>query len=363
MAHATATDTRGLDAGRDPKRLAVARYTVWGSFLGLAWGLSLRAWMTVLAVDFGDWPEFTHRGTFGGVIGPALVMGAALGWAEAVRRTGGRPGWRWAASAPLLTAAPAAIITPGFVETLLEDGRGSGALGVAALGLTGGYAISGRGPAWTRACAAVVPAVVTTAMAWFVLFDGVDTLEARSLFVALMFLVLMAVLVLAASIPHRRVMTADPTDARTSPVTGTGTARQPAPTPAGSGTPTRFRVGWGVLLALAGSQTVHSLVLALIDTADWVAAHAGWTAMAAITLAVLVVPYRARETWAWFTLWAFVVAHAVVGLTELDEPAIGYWYLGVAVVMGVAQWLTWPDVAAVRRRLSPRGRGRAPVRP
>ena len=171
--------------------------------MGLAWGLALRSWMAVLALGFGDWPVFTVRGTFAAVVAPAVVMGAVLGWAEHARRTGGK-GWRWAALAPLLLVLPPAVLLPGFIETLLDTGEGSGAIGVALVGVAGGYAVSGRGPRWARALAGVAPVAVSGAMLWFLFVDGMDPDPARRWFGAALLGVLLVLLVAACSLPHRR---------------------------------------------------------------------------------------------------------------------------------------------------------------
>jgi len=43
--------------------------------------------------------------TWGFILLPGLLIGALLGWAEFLRRTGGRPRWRWLTLSPLLFAA------------------------------------------------------------------------------------------------------------------------------------------------------------------------------------------------------------------------------------------------------------------
>jgi len=55
--------------------VATGRLVAAGIVLGLAWGGSLRAWMTLLAIGFGDAPGYSWNGTFGGVILPAGIIG------------------------------------------------------------------------------------------------------------------------------------------------------------------------------------------------------------------------------------------------------------------------------------------------
>ena len=181
-----------------------ARAIAIGAFLGLFWGVSMRAWMTVLAFEFGDWPIYTARGTFVSVVAPAAAMGALLGWAEAARRDGGRRGWRWATLAPLLMVVPTALMTPAFVKDLLSTGLGSGAITVGLIGLLGGYAVSGRGPLWARLPAGTLALAPMLSLTYFLYLDVPESITASRVFGAVMLWVLVTALVAAASIPHRR---------------------------------------------------------------------------------------------------------------------------------------------------------------
>ena len=82
------------------------RRVVAGAFLGLAWGAALRAWMTLLALEFGDRPQYTWLGTFGAILLPTALMGAVLGWAAYATETSAETlagkRWRWAISSPLV---------------------------------------------------------------------------------------------------------------------------------------------------------------------------------------------------------------------------------------------------------------------
>ncbi len=161
-----------------------------GAVTGIAWAASLRGFMAELA---GPDSVFTFGGTFGIIIPAGLITGALLGWAEYQRRAGRR--YR------LLIAAPLLI---GIMPVVLTAQLDTGPLTLAAIGLAGGYSVSGRGLAWVRIVAgaaafAIVPVTflaprpsylsVTTAHgAWFATL-------ASSLFVTL---------ALASSIPMRR---------------------------------------------------------------------------------------------------------------------------------------------------------------
>lgn len=129
-----------------------------GTLLGIVWACGLRGWMMQLA---GPDSTVTWTGTFAAVLLPGAVVGGLLGWAEHLRRTGGRR--RWLALAPLLFPV-AALSLPGAIGTLFATGMGGGAIGITLFGMLGGASMSGRGPRWLRlvggaAAFSVVPAV------------------------------------------------------------------------------------------------------------------------------------------------------------------------------------------------------------
>lgn len=98
-----------------------------GAGLGLAWGAGWRGWMAVLA---GEASRFTWSGTFAGVLLPATLVGASLGWAEHARCSGGTARRRWTALTPLLFVALPALVQDDFVAQL-QTGLGTGAIATA----------------------------------------------------------------------------------------------------------------------------------------------------------------------------------------------------------------------------------------
>lgn len=111
-----------------------------GTTCGIAWAAGCRGYMVELAgpaATVGWW------GTFGAILFPGAIVGGLLGWAEALRRAGGRRGWRWLALAPLAFAI-APQLMPGAIAALLTEGLGGAAIAVALMGIGGGYALSRR---------------------------------------------------------------------------------------------------------------------------------------------------------------------------------------------------------------------------
>jgi hypothetical protein len=187
----------GVRGHRSPTRLLLL-----GALLGLAWACGLRGFMAEVAGDDSgvDWGM-----TFGYILLPGVVTGPLLGWAEHLRASCGRRGWRWLTLAPLTFTAVLFSEGPlGFLG-IFEDGIGGGAIGVPLYGIVGGYALSGRGPLWGRvvcgllACT-VVPIWALTVTS-FAPHLAIDT--PRGAWVALHYYSLILILMLACSIPHR----------------------------------------------------------------------------------------------------------------------------------------------------------------
>lgn len=104
-----------------------------------------------------------------------------------------------------------------------------------------------------------------------------------------------------------------------------------------AGTSTAFRVGWWVLLVLTFLFILNHLAgtVAFANNDDERLMFVGFAALGIVSLAVLLIPYRARESWPWWVSWAQPLALAVP--IVLFRDGIGVFSLVVAVVMAVAQ--------------------------
>ncbi|TVU61974.1 hypothetical protein FQP90_12965 [Paenarthrobacter nitroguajacolicus] len=203
--------------------------TALGTTGGIAWAAGFRGYMAELAgpASTVDW-----WGTFGALILPGAFAGGLLGWAEALRRTGGRQHWRWLALAPLAFAV-APMLLPGAVPALLTQGLGGGAIAVALMAIGGGYALSHRGPLWSRLACGITSAALLAALALAgpgIAGQALALTEPRGAWVAVLVVSFVTVLALASSIPHRPVVTAgDPLV----PLRSTGLARDGVRPPLG----------------------------------------------------------------------------------------------------------------------------------
>ena len=181
---------------------SLIRGTLLGAGLGLTWGAGWRGWMAVLA---GEGSRFTWSGTFAGVLLPATLVGAALGWAEHVRRSGDADPRRWTALTPLLFVALPALVQADFVAQL-RTGLGTGAIGTALIGMLGGYAIAGRGPRWAILLARLLMAALVAATIAGAFLAAAEPRQGAKTpsgaYLALTFLAFCSLLAWACAIPH-----------------------------------------------------------------------------------------------------------------------------------------------------------------
>jgi len=174
-----------------------------GAVCGLAWATGLRGFMAQIA---GSESGVDWLGTFGWILLPGVLVGALFGWAEHLRRAGGRRGWRWLALAPLLFSS---VLVPGLwdISSMFQGGVGGGAIGVPVLGMLGGYALSGRGPVLGRLISGLL--ALSSIPVWALVASSINPGLAldtpRGAWVALYYYSFLAVLVIACAIPHRAV--------------------------------------------------------------------------------------------------------------------------------------------------------------
>jgi hypothetical protein len=105
------------------------------------------------------------------------------------------------------------------------------------------------------------------------------------------------------------------------------------------------RIAWTVLLALAALWTLNHLVGTFFYAGD--SPRLLFVLLAVVDLAatlVLLFPYRRRRLWAWLFVWVEVATIASVFFWADRE--IGIWYGAVAVVMALAQLLTFGEFRA-----------------
>lgn len=195
-----------MAANLTTRRQALTRRVVVGTFLGLVWGASLRAWMVLLALELGERPHFTFAGTFGAVLFPTALVGALLGAAAHNAETSQTARWRWAILSPLLLIVGPIIVTKNFFSTLITTGMGGGSIGVALIGLFGGYAFSEFGARWMRWVSGFLALLLTIASIFPVYFtdrSAAVTSSTSKVFGALLFVLLMVLLISGVSAPSR----------------------------------------------------------------------------------------------------------------------------------------------------------------
>ena len=101
------------------------------------------------------------------------------------------------------------------------------------------------------------------------------------------------------------------------------------------------RTGWWILVVITAGSILNHLLGPLSGFAEGDAEVFVFFSLAAlniVTLVVLLTGYRRGERWAWWVTWPMLVIYA---LTTLYAPEAGHYYQGAAVVMALAQLLTW----------------------
>jgi hypothetical protein len=171
---------------RAPAELLTSRrrLVLVGVVCGLAWGAGMRGFMAAAS----DTPsQVSWLGTFAIILPISAVVGGVLGWAEDLRRTGGRTR-RIHTLAPLLfTVDPASLV-------------------VTLPALAGGYVLSGKGSRrarWTLGACAVLP--IPAFLIAVAIADGSlrELGTPRAAWTMVLLFSLLAVLTVACVIPRR----------------------------------------------------------------------------------------------------------------------------------------------------------------
>lgn len=191
-------------AGRPRQARAAALSILIGALLGVTWAAGFRAFMAEIA---GPDSTFGWYATFGAVLGGAAVVGGLLGWADHIRRTGGRPHWRWLALSPLILGL-IPLTVPGTLAALAQ-GIGTAGMAVSLIAIGLGYAFGGRGRTWLRAVIGAISAGAAIALVAFtrLISDGrISFSDPRGAWAGTLALGSIIVLGLATSIPFRPVL-------------------------------------------------------------------------------------------------------------------------------------------------------------
>jgi MFS family permease len=197
----SAEESRVQNPGERP---SAAVSVLIGALLGLTWAAGFRGFMVEIA---GSDSVFGWYGTFGAVLGSGAIVGGLLGWAEYIRRTGGRPRWRLLALAPLILGL-VPLTVPGTIA-LLAQGIGTAGMGVALIAIGLGYAVGSGRRLVLRAVIGALSAAGAVALVAMtpVISDGnISFAEPRGAWAGLLGLCSILVLGLATSIPFRRAI-------------------------------------------------------------------------------------------------------------------------------------------------------------
>ena len=193
-------NTRAGHARARPAALSI----LIGALLGVNWAAGFRAFMAEIA---GAESTFGWYATFVAVLGGAGIVGGLLGWADHIRRTGGRPHWRWLALSPLILGL-LPLTVPGTLAALAR-GIGTAGMAVALIAIGLGYAFGGQGHTGLRVAAGVFSAAAAVALVAFtpLISEGrISFADPRGAWAGTLALGSIIVLGLATSIPFRPVL-------------------------------------------------------------------------------------------------------------------------------------------------------------
>ena len=115
-----------------------------------------------------------------------------------------------------------------------------------------------------------------------------------------------------------------------------------------------FKIGWGVLLFVSIGNVLGHIGLSIFETQPGTV-FVAWAGMNFLAAGILLIPYRRRERWAWFLVWALVIPYVSVILFNQD---VGPIYLGEAALIALGQLLTYRTVFARRAGTSVSGAAR-----
>src|SRR5262245_29823041 len=109
----------------------------------------------------------------------------------------------------------------------------------------------------------------------------------------------------------------------------------------------RFKTGWVLLLIATGLMALNHFVL--IFALDEPTLFIGYTAFNFYALAVLLIPFRRYERWAWYCSWILPVGLAAPAYIDPD-PVITMIYYTVAAVCVLGLLLTRQEFFAGAER-------------
>ena len=115
-----------------------------------------------------------------------------------------------------------------------------------------------------------------------------------------------------------------------------------------------FRIGWWVLVVSTGLFALNHLAgtAAFATSDDEQMMFPVLAALQLLALIVLLVPYRAREPWAWWAIWIPIAAMLVTPLV-FGVDTIGLVYLVSGVVMATAHLLAAPQTLKAHAQAQP----------
>ncbi|MCC6453321.1 MAG: hypothetical protein IT328_00110 [Caldilineaceae bacterium] len=91
----------------------------------------------------------------------------------------------------------------------------------------------------------------------------------------------------------------------------------------------RFKIGWMLLLIAAGLMAINHIMM--IFVLDESTLFIGYAVFNAYSLAVLYIPFRRGERWAWYATWILPIGLAAAAFTAPDVAVLYYSFAALCV--------------------------------
>lgn len=99
---------------------------------------------------------------------------------------------------------------------------------------------------------------------------------------------------------------------------------------------TTTKIAWLTMLTIALLATLNHIILIFVIPEE-ATLFMGWAAFTAYAAIVLLIPFRHRERWAWYTTWVLVI-----GFTSMIffDAQVGAWYSAAGIIMAMCLLFT-----------------------
>jgi len=99
---------------------------------------------------------------------------------------------------------------------------------------------------------------------------------------------------------------------------------------------TAYKLGWWLLLSLSVVGVLSYVALIFVEPSH-VDSFIAWATFSLYSVAVVLIPYRRGEKWAWYLTWVLVIPAIVLSLNDVEAAP---WFLAGVGLVAIGQFLT-----------------------